>query len=535
MSANLMPEPGNRATGREWAGLAVLALPTLLLALDVSVLFLALPHLSADLQPSSTQLLWITDIYGFMVAGFLVTMGTLGDRIGRRRLLLAGASAFATASVLAAYSASAEMLIAARALLGIAGATLAPSTLALISNMFRDPKQRAVAIAVWMSCFVGGTAIGPVVGGLLLESFWWGSAFLLGVPVMAVLLVTAPLLLPEYRGPQPGRLDLASVALSLAAILPVIYGLKELANNGLQPLPVVAVVAGVAVGVVFVRRQRTLASPLLDVHLFGSRAFSAALAVFLLSGAIMGGIYLFVTQYLQRVEGLSPLRAGLWLVPSTLAMITASLLAPHVARRVRSGWVMAAGLALAGLGLALLTQVGGSGGLAILVAGFTLAGFGMGSPAALTTDLVVGSAPPERAGSAASMSETSGEFGIALGIAALGSIGTAVYRGQISDAIPAGVPSAVTEAAREGLAGAAAAAGQLPAELAHELLAGASEAFVTALTTVSGIGAAAFAGLAVLAAGALRNVAPIGAAQPEVPPAAAPPANHDPEEAPMQV
>jgi len=223
------------ATRREWAGLAVLALPTLLVSIDVFVLLLALPRLSQDLHASSTQQLWISDIYGFLLAGFLVTMGTLGDRMGRRRLLLAGATAFGLASVLAAYAGSPAMLIAARALLGIAGATLSPSTLALISNMFRQPRQRAVAIGVWMACFMAGAAIGPVAVGVMLEHFWWGSVFLLGVPAMALLLALGPVVLPEYRAPAAGRLDLGSVALSLAAIMPVVYGLTELARTGWRP------------------------------------------------------------------------------------------------------------------------------------------------------------------------------------------------------------------------------------------------------------------------------------------------------------
>src|SRR5919107_2490362 len=216
-----------RATRREWLGLAVLACPTLLLALDVSVLYLALPRLSADLHADATQQLWILDIYSFMLAGFLVTMGTLGDRIGRRRLLLIGAAAFGAASVLAAFSRSAEMLIATRAVLGIAGATLAPSTLSLIRNMFLDPDQRTFAIGVWATSFSAGAAIGPLAGGFLLEYFWWGSVFLLAVPVMALLLMVGPMLLPEFRDPEAGRLDLFSAALSLAAVLAVIYGLKQ--------------------------------------------------------------------------------------------------------------------------------------------------------------------------------------------------------------------------------------------------------------------------------------------------------------------
>ncbi|TNJ63663.1 MFS transporter [Paenibacillus hemerocallicola] len=253
----------SRAGRREWIGLAVLALPTLLLSLDMSVLYLAMPQLAEDLAPSSTQFLWIMDIYGFLIAGFLVTMGTLGDRIGRRKLLMIGAAAFGIASMLAAYSSSAEMLIVNRALLGIAGATLMPSTLALISNMFKDPGQRGIAISVWMSCFMVGVAIGPLIGGLLLEQFWWGSVFLLGVPIMLLLLIAAPLLLPEYRDSKAEKMDLASVGLFLAAILPIVYGLKEFAKAGaLEWQPVALLLFGGLVAVWFVRRQQTLTSPL---------------------------------------------------------------------------------------------------------------------------------------------------------------------------------------------------------------------------------------------------------------------------------
>jgi MFS family permease len=287
--------------------------------LAASVLYLALPKVSADLGATGNQMLWILDIYSFVLAGFLVTMGTLGDRIGRRRLLLIGAAAFGGASILAAYSTSAEMLIATRALLGLAGATLMPSTMALIRNMFPDPKQMGTAIGVWFSCFMGGMAIGPLVGGALLEQFWWGSAFLLGVPFMALLLVVGPVLLPEYRAPGTGRLDLVSVGLSLAAILPAIYGLRELARRGWDPVAS-AVVVGLAFGVIFVRRQRALADPLLDLRLFGYRALRSALSVYLLTGVVMAGVSLMSTVYLQSVLELSTLRAGLWLLPHNAAL-----------------------------------------------------------------------------------------------------------------------------------------------------------------------------------------------------------------------
>ncbi len=412
MASNASPASPLRAGPREWLGLAVLTLTTLLLALDASVLFLALPHLGADLHPSSTQLLWIMDIYGLMLAGFLVTMGTLGDRIGRRRLLMAGAAAFTAASVIAAYSTSAEMLIATRALLGLAGATMLPSTLALVSTMFRDRRQRGMAIAVWMASFSGGTLIGPVVGGVLLEAFWWGSVFLLGVPVVVLLLVTAPLLLPEYRGPDAGRLDLTSVALSLAAILPIVFGLKELAARGPEWLPVLSIAAGAAVGVVFVRRQRALPNPLLDVGLFADRTFSAALGVLLVGMAALGGGYLFVTQYLQLVAGLSPLQAGMWMVPTAAGEIVGILLTPVIARRVPPSYVVGIGLAISAIGYLVLTQVDVTTGLAVLVAGTIIAFIGTAPMMALSMDLIVASAPQDKAGQAAAMSETSGEFGV---------------------------------------------------------------------------------------------------------------------------
>ncbi|MDT5024433.1 MAG: transporter, family, multidrug resistance protein, partial [Micromonosporaceae bacterium] len=335
---------GPRAGRREWVGLAVLALPTLLISVDVFVMLLALPHLSAGLGADSTQQLWIMDVYSFMIAGFLVTMGTLGDRIGRRKLLLIGAAAFGAASVLGAYSTSPEMLIAARALLGIAGATVAPSTLALISNMFRDAQQRGLAIGVWLVCFMGGAAIGPLAGGVMLESFWWGSVFLLGVPAMLLLLVLGPILLPEYRNAAAGRLDLPSVALSLAAILPIVYGLKELARNGWHPVPLAAIVAGTAVGIGFVRRQRTLADPLLDVRLFANRAFSGALGSMFFGTLTMGAMMLFSTQHLQLVEGLTPLRSGLWMLVPVVASTASVLLSPLAARRIRPAYLIGAGL-----------------------------------------------------------------------------------------------------------------------------------------------------------------------------------------------
>jgi MFS transporter, DHA2 family, multidrug resistance protein len=493
-----------KAGRREWLGLAAIALPCVVYAMDLTVLNLALPALSEDLEPSSSQLLWIVDIYGFLVAGLLITMGTLGDRIGRRRLLLIGAAAFGVASVLAALSTSAEMLIAARALLGVAGATLAPSTLALIRNMFADPQERTFAIGVWITSFSGGAAIGPLVGGLLLEQFWWGSVFLLAVPVMALLLVVGPRLLPEFRDPEAGRLDLVSAAASLVAVLAAIYGLKQLAQDGAGWMPAVAIVGGLAVGTAFVRREGRLADPLIDVRLFRVPAFSGALAANTIGFFVNFGIAVYVAQYLQLVLGLSPLEAGLWTVPWAAGFIVGSMLTSAIVSRIPAASAIAGGLVLAAAGFVLLTQVGADS-LAVLVTGCVILALGLAPVFTLAADLMVSSAPPERAGAAAGISETSSEFGGALGIAVLGVVGTAVYRGEVSDAVPADVPPEPAEAARDTLGGAVSAGSELPDPFGGELVDAAREAFTQALQLVAVLSAAVLLAAATLAWALLRR------------------------------
>jgi MFS transporter, DHA2 family, multidrug resistance protein len=492
------PARPRRATRREWIGLAVIALPCLLYAMDLTVLTLALPALSADLQPSSTELLWIVDIYGFLVAGFLITMGTLGDRIGRRRLLLIGATAFGVASVVAAFSSSPEMLIAARALLGIAGATLAPSTLSLIRNMFEDDQQRTVAIGIWITSFSTGAAIGPLVGGLLLESFHWGSVFLLAVPVMALLLAIGPRLLPEYKDPAAGRLDVTSAALSLAAVLAVIYGVKAVARDGIAVAGVAPAIGGLALGAVFVARQRRLDSPMIDLELFRRPAFRLALSANMLGFAVVFGLEVFVAQYLQLVLGYSPLEAGLWSVPGAAAFVVGSQLTPPLAARVRPPVAMLAGIAAAGAGAALLTQAHAADGPALVVTGIVILSLGLAPLFTLAADLAIASAPPERAGAASGLSETSSELGGALGLAILGTVGTVVYRGQVGDAIPAEVPPEATANASDTLAGAVQVAERLPQSTATNLLENAREAFMQALQA-----AATISGLLVVAAAIL--------------------------------
>ena len=494
-----------RATRREWIGLAVLALPTLLISVDIGVLYLALPRLSADLHATSIEQLWILDIYSFLLAGFLVTMGNLGDRIGRRKLLLIGGAAFGVASALAAFSTTPEMLIAARALLGVAGATLSPSTMALIRNMFTDPKQMGTAFGIWFACFMGGMLLGPLIGGVLLEHFWWGSVFLLGVPVMVVLLITAPFFLPEYKAPAPGRLDLVSVALSLGAILPAIWGIKELARGGPLPLDLAAIVIGVALGVLFVRRQRRLADPLLDLALFRDRVFSTSLLLQLTGGVIMAATSLIFALYLQNVLGLSPLAAGLWLIPQNVAMLIGFQLAPLLARRLPAWLVITVGLGLGAVGFGIQSFVHADSSPLLVAGGFTLASFGLSFPMSLLTTLLMAATPPDKAGAAASVNETGGEFGIAVGIATLGTLATVIFRGQLAATIPDAVSGADRDAALQGIATALATAAHLGGSTGAQLAEAARVAFSTGYSVVAAIGVVLFLGMATVALTVLRG------------------------------
>jgi len=486
-----------QAGRREWVGLGVVTLACLLYVMDLTVLHVAIPQISEDLHPSGTQLLWIIDGYGFTVAGTLVTMGTLGDRIGRRRLLMVGAAAFGAVSFIAAFATSAEMLIAARLLLGVAGATIAPSTLSLIFHMFKDARQRSLAVGVWIGAFSAGSAVGPVLGGLVLASHRWGAVFLLALPVMAALLVLGPFVLPEYRDPGAGRLDPLSAAMSIAAVLAVVYGIKQVAADGPTVGALGAVALGALVGAAWVRRQRRSADPMIDVRLFANRQFAAALAVNLMAFFVMVGDFLFFAQYLQLVAGLSPLHAGLWSLPSAAAFVVTSQLAPRFLAEVRPERTVAGGLGVTVVGLLMLTQVGADG-VGVLVAASTVVALGLGPVIGLITELVVGAAPAEKAGAASGISETAAELGAALGIAVLGSVAMAIYR--------AGLPADAPQTARETLGGAVAVGGP-------ELADAARTAFVTGLTVTSAIGAVLGLALAITAAVALRPAPADGDAQ----------------------
>ncbi|NEW45262.1 MFS transporter [Nocardia cyriacigeorgica] len=413
---------------RAWLGLGVLVLPVLLVSMDVSVLFLALPTLTVDLDPSASEQLWILDIYGFLIAGLLITMGNLGDRIGRRRILLAGAAVFGIASVLAAFAPNAAVLIAARALMGIGGATLLPSSLSLISTLFADAKQRATAIGVWTAFFAGGSAVGPIIGGVLLHHFWWGSVFLINVPVLLILFALGPILLPEHRATSLGPLDLPSVALSIGGILPLVYAVKHAAEHGIDTEFGVTGLIGVVVLTLFVRRQRHLKEPLLDLGLFGRGQFSVAIGSSLAGMMSLAAMSYLASIYLQSVTGRDPLIAALLGIPMAIAVFIFSMTGAQVGRRFGVRLTFAMALFASAIGNLMLLGVGVDGGLAWYIAGSTIAGMGYGITFTLVSEVAVSSVPPERAGSAVGISETSFELGNALGLALLGSLAAVVFR-----------------------------------------------------------------------------------------------------------
>jgi DHA2 family multidrug resistance protein-like MFS transporter len=493
----------SKATSREWIGLCVILLPCIIYSMDLTVLNLAVPQLSEDLNPSAVQTLWIMDIYGFMVAGSLMTMGTLGDRIGRRKLLMIGAFCFGVTSLIAAFAPTAELLILARALLGLSAATLAPSTLSLIRNMFLDDRQRTFAIGVWIAGFSAGGAIGPLIGGLVLEHFWWGAVFLINVPIMLLLLAVAPFLLPEYRDENAGKLDPLSAAQSVVAVLSVIWALKDMAANGFSAAPLAALALGLVAGFMFARRQMRLTQPLIDFSLFLVPAVRASLVVNMAGVFILFGGFFFVAQYLQLALGLGPFESGLWLAPSGVIFAFSSLVTPALAQRYRPSLIIGCGFVLNALGFAVLAFVGVYGTGAIL-AGLVLFSLGFSPVATLTTDLVMTSVAPEKAGQASGVSETSFEFGGATGIAVLGAIFVAVYQHMMAD-LPPGLPVEVEQSVHRTIGGAFEAAATLPGATGEALLTAARDAFGSALAVTSSLSALLSLAIALFAATVLRG------------------------------
>ncbi len=495
----------NITPGRRWGTLAIACLAVLLLSIDLTVLHLAVPKLVTDMNPSATQLLWITDIYGFALAGLLISMGNLGDRIGRKRLLLIGAVTFGAASLVTAYAPNPELLIAARAVLGVAGATIMPSTLSLIRNVFTDPKERTSAVGIWSSVTAVGFALGPIVGGALLERFWWGSVFLINLPVVAVILVAGLVVLPESRNPRPGRLDVISVPLSVVSVLALVYALKEAAHNGVAHVPVVtAALIGVVALAVFIRRQTRIAEPLIDVRLFRRRAFSASVGAELIAMFAMLAMSLVFAQYFQLVAGLSPLVAALASMPGGLAGGVGGALAGTLVHRWGRARVVALGLAMTAVSFAMFRGLGTEFDYRYVLAAMILQGIGIGFTFAVTNDTVLASAPKERAGAAGAISETAHEMGGALGIAVLGSVLNSVYSSGLR--LPANLPPGAEDRIRETLAGAFEVAATLPGDVAGAVTTAAERAFVEGVHTTVLTGAGILLALALVALYALRGV-----------------------------
>lgn len=494
-----------------WVALGVLVLAVLLVALDSTVLGLAVPFLSEDLHPSGTQLLWIGDVYAFVLAGLLVSMGSLGDRVGRKKLLLCGAAAFGGVSALAAYAPTPGMMIAARATMGVAGAALMPSTLALIRTLFPNPRERSIAVGIWGAMTSAGAAVGPVLGGVLLQHFWWGSVFLVNLPVMALLLLGARLL-PESRDPAPGPWDVGSVLLSFAGMLGVVYAVKVAATQGVRPVHVLVFAFGVLALVVFVRRQGRLRAPLLNVALFRDRMFSGAVLANLMTVLGLAGLVFFLSQFLQLVQHRTPLGAGLAQLPAAVGAVVAGLGCGVAARRAPVRVLVCGGLAAIGMALAAVVLVGPRAPYPFLGVVLGVCGLGAGTAYTMASDLVLSRAPKESVGAASAVSETAYELGAALGIALLGAAVTGIYQGFQA---PHGTPDQAAATARESLGGAVEAAAGLPARMGHALLASAEQSFVSGLRVACAGSALLLFGTAVVAWFLLRDRAATGSASVE--------------------
>ncbi|ONI68620.1 MFS transporter [Kribbella sp. ALI-6-A] len=434
--------PSNR---RRWGGLAVLSASLLLVVMDMTILNLALPAMAEDLRPSSVELLWMVDIYSLVLAGLLVTASSLGDRIGRRRMLVTGFVIFGAASLGVLLADSPATVIAVRVLLGVGGAMIMPSTLSLIRALFPDARERATALGIWGATAAVGSALGPILGGLLLQNFSWHSAFLVNVPVMAVAVVAALLLLPESRSDRPGRLDPVATVLSIAGMVGLVYAIKELGKDGVTAEVLLVGVLGAGLLFGFVLRCLRTDEPMLEIRLFRGRGFTAGVLTALITSFAMVAALLLISQWLQLVKGWSPLASGVALLPMAAGGLIGSPLAPALAQRIGARTVLVGGLAVGAAGFLLLFAVPQPLTYAGIAASLTLIGIGT-APLAVASAVIMAGAPVDQAGSAAAIEESSYEIGAALGITVLGSLAAAVYR--------AGLPADAPDLARESLAGA---------------------------------------------------------------------------------
>ncbi|MEC0240168.1 MFS transporter [Paenibacillus dokdonensis] len=503
----LNPQVAKRAGSKEWIALSILCLPLMFASMDVAVLFFAAPAIAADLKPNATQQLWIFDVYGFILAGMLLTMGAIGDRIGRKRLLIIGTVGFALSSLFAAYAQSAESLIIARGILGIAGSTLMPSSLALIRVMFQDPAQRTKAMSIWSAVMASGVTLGPIIGGVLLNSFSWGSVFLINIPAMALLLIIAPFLLPESRSETRSPIDVLSSLLVLTSVLPLTYGVKTLAEDGWAVTPFVILVAGMLSGIVFVRRQLRIPNPLLDIRTLMERRIGGSILVNFIAMFALMASSLVNTQFLQSVLGYSPFVASLWSVLPSVAVGAAAPIAAKLSQTYGRPRIITAGILLAAIGFVVLTQVHleGFSPLVIVLVGAGLIAAGIVSVMTLVTDYVVGVAPVDRAGAVGGLIETSSELGGAFGIALLGCLLAAVYRNSVSSLLPKGLTPEAAHAAEQTIAGASSAASHLPAEAASRVMNASREAFVTSMHTTCLVAGAILVLAAVITVVLLRD------------------------------
>lgn len=514
--------PAAPHNGRRWAVLAICSVASALLGIDTSVLNYAVPSLSAQLAPSATQLLWIVDVYGFVLGGLLIVAGNIGDRIGRKKLLLLGVAGFGAASAVSAYADSPATLIAARALLGLAGATIMPSTLSLVRAAFTDPKERTTAVGISGGVAAASFALGPVVGGLLLDHFWWGSVFLVNVPVMALVLVAGALILPETRNPRPGRLDWASVPLSVLGMFGVIYAIKTAARDGAaEPSVWIAAGLGAALLAVFLRRQTTLAEPLLDLRLFRNPAFSGAISANVVTMFAASVLSLGFSLYFQVVRGWSPLTAGLAVLPGPLAAAVTAPAAGALIPLIGRARTVAAGLFLMGLSTAGLGMSTPHTAYWALLPVVVVNGAGLMLTFAVTADTILASAPSTRTGAAAAISETAMELGGALGIAILGSVLSAYYRSDLK--LPAGLPAQQRGAARESVSGGVETGMHLPGALGRQVADAARQGFTDSLHTTTLIGATLMVLGAVAALITLKDVpAVLNDPEPDTEPLAVP-------------